>query len=343
MKQLIFPVMVTFLFLILGPPSLAKASEEGSVLKTEQDVVTVKLKSGEEIDALYFIPFASSLPFPKPGDRVIVSPNKAPSTESPSYVIEDYSRTRPIIIFGLIFVIVTLLIAKMWGIKSFIGMLISFYFIFKLLLPQLMAGQDPVSVAIVTACLIVPLTFYLSHGFNRKTNAAILGTFISLIITGVLAVVSVNLSHLTGLSSEEAGFLFAFMGETINTQGLLIAGIIIGTLGVLDDVTISQAAIVQELKHSNPKLSARELFLRAMRVGHDHISSMVNTLILVYTGASLPLLLLFLDSSLPLSSVINHELIAEEIIRTLVSSTGLVLAVPLTTAIATFNGFSSRR
>jgi len=183
---------------------------------------------------------------------------------------------------------------------------------------------------------IIPATFFLSHGFNKKTWIAIGGTLIALIITGVLADIFVEGAKLTGFASEEAGFLQAHKLGLINIKGLLLAGIIIGVLGVLDDITVSQSAIVQQLKEANSKLKAGELYKKAMSVGKDHIASMVNTLILVYTGAALPLLLLFIDNPHPFSDIINYEIIADEVVRTLVGSIGLMLAVPITTFIAAF-------
>ena len=160
-----------------------------------------------------------------------------------------------------------------------------------------------------------------------------MGTLIALIITGILSSVFVEAARLTGFASEEAGFL-RVARQMINIKGLLLAGIIIGVLGILDDITISQSAIVFQLKEANKKLKFNELYKRAMNVGQDHISSMVNTLVLVYAGASLPLLLLFIDNPQPFFEVINYEIIADEIVRTLVGSIGLILAVPITTLIA---------
>jgi len=327
-------ILLSFTLLLAPRPALATDSPvEGRVVNVTDDLVQVKLENDEVVTASHTYSSQSISLSPQIGDAVFIASNTSPDPIAPPYIVTDFSRTRPLILLTIIFLVVTLTITRFWGLKSFIGMIFSFYLIFKMLLPQIMAGQDPVLVTIVTSLFIIPATFYLSHGINKKTNSAILGTIIALIITGLLATFFVNLAHLSGLASEEAGFLFAFMGETINIRGLLLAGIILGTLGVLDDVTISQAAIVTELKDSNPKLTFSDLYTRAMRVGHDHISSMVNTLVLVYTGASLPLLLLFLDTSQPLNVVLSSPIIAEEIVRTLVGSIGLVLAVPLTTII----------
>lgn len=217
---------------------------------------------------------------------------------------------------------------------SLIGMGISFFIIFLFVLPKLLAGADPIQVAIVASLFITPLTFYFSHGLNKKTTIAVIGTIIALIITGILANTFIEAAKLTGFASEEASFLQVAKQGAINMKGILLAGIIIGMLGVLDDITISQSAIVFQLKEANQKLKFDDLYKRAMNIGQDHISSMVNTLILVYTGAALPLLLLFINNPHPFSEIINYELIADEIIRTLVGSIGLILSVPITTFIA---------
>jgi uncharacterized membrane protein len=208
--------------------------------------------------------------------------------------------------------------------------------LFTFLLPRIASGTDPILAAILTAMVIIPVTYYLSHGVNRKTTAAVVGTLLSLVVTGVLALVAVNAVVITGYASEEASFLQNLMPGAINIRGLLLASIIIGLSGILDDITISQAAIVAQLRAAATGISAREVYLRAMDIGRDHIASLVNTLILVYASSALPLLLLFLYSNAPLAEVANYEIVAEEIVRTLVASIGLVLAVPLTTGIAVF-------
>jgi uncharacterized membrane protein len=225
-------------------------------------------------------------------------------------------------------------IGKWQGATSLVGMGLSFLVIFKFILPKISAGSDPVQIAILGSLVIIPATFILSHGLNKKTGIAIAGTLIALIITGVLAKAFVEAAKLTGFASEEAGFLQAYKPDLINIKGLLLAGIIIGVLGVLDDITVSQSAIVEQLKEANPRLKAGELYKKAMTVGKDHIASMVNTLVLVYTGAALPLLLLFVDNPHPFSEIVNYEIIADEVVRTLVGSIGLMLAVPITTFIA---------
>jgi uncharacterized membrane protein len=250
------------------------------------------------------------------------------------FYISDYVRRSSLFWLFALFVLCTVVIAGWRGVMSIAGMALSFAVIFLFILPNILAGANPVFIAIAGSLLIIPVTFFLSHGLNKKTLVAIAGTCIALVITGVLAGIFVEAAKLTGFASEEAGFLQIARQGTVNIRGLLLAGIIIGVLGVLDDITISQSAIVFQLKEANKALGFDELFKRAMNIGQDHISSMVNTLILVYTGAALPLLLLFVGNPHPFSEIINYEIIADEVVRTLVGSIGLILAVPITTILA---------
>jgi uncharacterized membrane protein len=284
---------------------------------------------------------SSNNPKYKVGDKVIVYHSKDLDGNDTFY-IADFIRRTPLLLLFLIFVIISVIIARWRGALSLLGMGISFLIIFFLILPRILGGADPVETAIFGSFLIIPVTFFLSHGFNKKTGVAIAGTLVALIITGILAGFFVEATKLSGFASEEAGFLQAAKGSIVNIKGLLLAGIIIGVLGVLDDITISQSAIVFQLKQANEKIKSGELYKRAMDIGRDHIASMVNTLILVYTGAALPLLLLFVDNPHPFTEIINYEIIADEIVRTLVGSIGLVLAVPITTFVAVMVVYESK-
>lgn len=265
------------------------------------------------------------------GDKVLATIITYPNNETQVFVL-DYMRKDALLILFLLFIIISAIAAKKRGILSLIGMAYTFFVIFKFVLPQILAGANPVFIAILGSVAIIPVTYYVSHGIGIKTHAAVLGTLISLILTGVLSYFFVNLSHLTGIASEESAFIAIY--KPIYMKGLLMAGIIIGLLGILDDITISQAAIVAKLKETDPKLGFVSLYVKAIDIGRDHIGSVINTLVLVYAGASLPLLLLFITNNQSFSSVVNYELIAEEIVRTLTASIGLIMAVPITTAIA---------
>ena len=267
------------------------------------------------------------------GDGVIVTYKKLANGENSFYIV-DYLRTKPLLWLFIIFIVVVVFVTRWQGIGSLLGMLFSFIILFKIILPKILIGANPVVMAIIGAALIIPITFYLSHGINRKTTIAMIGTLLTLIITSLIAYVFADWGNLTGFASEEASYLQLGTAKNIDFKSLVLAGIIISLMGILDDVTISQTSIVQQLKAAKEKISFFELYKRATIVGRDHIASIVNTLILIYAGASLPLLLLLLDYSESLGTVINYEFMAEEIIQTLVASIGLILAIPITTLLA---------
>lgn len=269
------------------------------------------------------------------GDTVYLSYTRDQNGKA-LFFITDFDRSNGLAVLFLGFVLLTLLIGFRRGALSILSLIISFAIIFIFVLPQIQAGKDPVLVAILSSIVIIPITFYLSHGFQLKTTISIVGTFISLVITGLLAVYFVNLVNLTGGASEEALFLQNIGGTVYNLRDLLLAGIIIGTMGVMDDVTVSQTSIVLQLYDLKKKITFSELFSRSIKVGKDHISSMVNTLVLVYTGASMPLLLLFMNNPRPFEELLSYELVATEIVRMLVGSIGLIIAVPITTALACY-------
>ena len=251
------------------------------------------------------------------------------------YYATDYLRRSALYFALLFFFVLTVLVSGKRGISSVLGLVLSFFIIFTFVLPTISNGANPVLIAIAASLIIVPTSFYLSHGFNKKTTSAIIGSLAALVLIGVFAVVFVASAKLTGYGADETMFLSIAKQGTINIKNLMLAGIIIGALGILNDITISQASVVFQLHAaSKGELGVVELYKSAMKVGQDHIASMVNTLVLVYTGASLPLLLLFINSPQPFSQVINIELIASEIIKTVVGSVGLILAVPITTIIA---------
>lgn len=301
--------------------------------QTTKQTFLVKLENNEEV-TIHIERLANDNKVAyHPGDKVMINQETTPDDQH-FYYIGDFIRTPALgIAFG-VFVLLVIGISGWHGVRSLIGLASSFVIIFTFILPNIEHGYNPVLVAVVGSFFIMLITFYLSHGFFRKTTIAVTGTFVALLATGLLAALFIGIAKLTGFATEEAVFLQVAKGGGFNAQGLLLAGIIIGTLGVLDDITLSQASVVQELFQANPKLPAKELFVKAMNVGKDHIASLVNTLVLVYTGSSLPLLLLFQDSHSSALNLLNYEIVAEEIIKTLVGSCGLILAVPVTTLLA---------
>jgi len=244
----------------------------------------------------------------------------------------------PILIWLAIgFFALVIFMARRQGLTSIVGMVLSLYVLTYQIVPQILAGQNPIVVSLIGCCVIATLTVYLCHGFTRESHIALAAMFMTLAAVSLLSYLTVHLAHLVGLGSEEAYFLQFGPSAKLNLQGLLLGGIMLGTLGVLDDITISQISIVTQLKEAKPEIEFFELYSRGLSVGKDHVASLVNTLILAYAGSSLPLFLLFtINQTQPAWVAINSEMIAEEIVRTLTGSIGLVIAVPLATLAASY-------
>jgi len=266
------------------------------------------------------------------GDRVMVQYGRTPDGEDLLYVT-DYVRTGPLLWLTLLFVAATLLLSGWQGARSLVGMGVSLIVIAAFVVPQILAGHNPMTTAILGSVVMMGVSLYLVYGWQRKTHVAVAGLFLSLILTALLAVWFVSCARLSGYGAEESAFL-QVAGARLDLQGLLLASILIGTLGALDDVVINQSSAIFELNKANPSLGWRALFQHGMVIGRDHIAAMVNTLLLAYAGVALPLLLLFSVYTEPLSTTLNREIIAEEIVRTLVGSLGLLAGVPVTTLIA---------
>ncbi len=249
------------------------------------------------------------------------------------YQVADHVRLVPLAIITALFAVITVAIGRWQGLRALLGLALSGLFIGGFILPQILAHRDPVLVTMVGTGLLVAATLYLIQGWNVVGHTALLGMLTSLAVTGALAIMWTQLAYLTGFGSEETLYLQA-TGINIEMRGLLLAGIILGTAGVLDDVVIAQAVTIFELSAASPEASFRTLMQRGMRIGVSHLTSMVNTLVLAYAGTALPLFILFYLYPEPWYLTINRELIAEEIVRALVGSVGLMLAVPLTTGIA---------
>lgn len=252
-----------------------------------------------------------------------------------SYSSSEAYRLNWLFIYLLLFIVLTIVFGGMQGIRGLLSLFASIFVIFYLFLPQLVQGVSPLLVSIIVSGIIIVLGSYVTHGFNRTTSSAVVGMLITVVTTGLLALHAVYVLRLTGLSSEEVVYLNFNTQGAIDLRGLLLGGIMIGLLGILYDVAIGQAIIVEELLRSAPHLHVKKVFERAIRVGREHIGALVNNLALAYVGASLPLLLLFYASSgASVWAIMNREDIATEIIRTLIGSIGLVLAVPITTLLS---------
>lgn len=250
------------------------------------------------------------------------------------YSVSDSYRLPALTIFVVIFIVVVLAIGGIQGIRGLLSLAGSLLLILYVLIPGILEGYSPILMSMAVSSLIIVLGSYVTHGFNRTTSSAVIGMIITVVITGALAYWSVNLSHLTGFESDEAVYLSLSTRGIIDIVGILLSGIMIGLLGVLYDVAIGQAISVEELHKIAPHVPRRKIYLRALRMGREHIGALVNTLAIAYVGASLPLLLLFSMSETASFSVLNREIFATEIVRTLIGSIGLVLAVPITTLIS---------
>ncbi|WP_068982558.1 YibE/F family protein [Tsukamurella pseudospumae] len=269
-----------------------------------------------------------------PGTKILISANGGGVAGSPSnYAFYDYSRGVSLWVWGLVFAAVVIAVAQWRGLRAIIGLALSGAVIVLFALPSILDGNSAVWVAMVASAVILYVVLYLAHGVSLRTSAALLGTLCALAVCGVLAWLATLTTQVTGLSNEDSTNLQAY-ATTVSISGVLLAGFIIGALGVLNDVTITQASATFELAKLSPKSSRRRTFLAAMRVGRDHIASTVYTLVFAYVGTALPLLLLFSIAGRPLGQVLTSDSVAIELVRAFVGGIGLALSVPLTTAIA---------
>ncbi len=286
-----------------------------------------------ETAVLEFPTIAESSPELEVGDEVVLTyvPDSPPEFR---YSFADFQRSTPLLALAVLFAVAVVVLGRLQGVRALVGLAVSLGVILAFLLPALLGGASPLAVALAGASVIAFGALYLTHGFNPRTTVALLGTLASLVLTVGLAVAFVSLAELTGLADEDATFLQLSAGQ-VDLRGLLLAGIVIGTLGVLDDVTVTQVSAVGEIHAADPSAPPRRTYASALRVGRDHIASTVNTLVLAYVGAALPLLILLsTQSQRSFSQVLTSEVVAVEIVRTLVGSIGLVASVPITTALA---------
>ena len=264
------------------------------------------------------------------GDHVRIS-RQVDAGGSTTYAFYDYERTWPLIVLAAAFAVVIVAVARWRGLRALIGIVVAFMVLVVFLLPALRDGAAAIPVALVASAVILYAVIYLAHGVSLRTSAALLGTLAALVLAALLSWGAIELAHLTGLSEDQNNEVAAYMGN-VSITGLLLAGFIIGSLGVLNDVTVTQASTAFELAETGA--TRRAIFLGAMRVGRDHIASTVYTLVLAYAGSALPLLLLFSVANRSLGDVLTSESVAIEIARSAVGGIALALSVPLTTAIA---------
>lgn len=289
--------------------------------------------AGQEFEVMYngMGPTLRDVQF-RPGARLMLMERQLPNGQT-GFGVAGPVRLLPLGIIAGFFVALTLVIGRWRGLGALLGLVLSGVLIGGFILPQILALRDPVFITLIGMAALLAVTLYLIQGWDLVAHTALFGMLVSLTITGVLAWGWTLYTGLTGFGSEETLYLQS-MGLDVQMRGLLLAGMIIGVAGVLDDVVLAQATAVYELADANPGLPRRELYRRGMKIGVAHLASMVNTLVLAYASAALPLMLLFWLYPEPWYMTLNREMIAEEIVRTLVGSVGLMFAVPLTTLIA---------
>ena len=314
--------------------------QECASLTTDADAeaacleATVRIDSGPDagVEVVVPVPVGEGAPVFAAGDAVIVGAAEGKPIES-RYELIDLQRAWSLFALVLTFAVAVIALSRWRGLRALGSLALSVVILIVFVLPALLAGKPPLAVAVVGASAIMIGTLYLTHGFSARTSVALLGTLISLSLTGVLGLLFTSIGRFTGLAGESERFL-ATVGDSIDLRGLLLAGLVIGALGVLDDVTVTQTAAVWELADADPAASRRALFSAGLRIGREHVSAAVNTLVLAYAGASLSLLMLFAVSGQGVLDTVTTELVAQEVVRALVGGLGIIAAVPVTTLIA---------
>ncbi len=330
------------------PELYATAVVEDIIKEGEEDVAGVlqkfqelrlKIASGKEHGKTVLVRHGGQVMIAnnqlvKKGEKIVVVKTRAENGQEGYYIADKYRL--PWLFFAVaLFLVLAVYFGRVKGAMSIVGLVFSIVILLTFIIPSIVAGGSPFLITFVGSCFIAIVSMLLAHGLSRRSIIAMVSTLLTLLIAILLAILFVHLTQLFGGGSDEAVYLRLDPSMNISLQGLLLGGIIIGTLGVLDDITTAQVAVVDELKKANASLGARELYARALSIGRDHIASLVNTLVLAYAGASLPLFLLFtLPGAQPFWVTFNSEFIAEEVVRTLVGSSALILAVPLSTFMA---------
>ncbi|MBI0297103.1 YibE/F family protein [Streptomyces sp. PRKS01-29] len=315
-----------------GAPGQGGSSGQGGK-KSVCEKATIEVTSGKDKGRTFpeIVQPNASRHFSAGQDLKLAYAPKAP--KELQYSVSDVDRSMPMALLAGLFALAVVAVGRLRGVFALVALAISFGVLTLFILPAILQGSNPLVVAVVGGSAIMLLALYMCHGLTARTSVAVLGTLVSLLLIGVLGSLFIGWASLTGNTDDQTGLVHGLY-PNIEIRGLLLAGVIIGSLGVLDDVTVTQTSAVWELRDADPTTSRRRLYGAAMRIGRDHIASVVNTLVLAYAGASLPLLLLFSIADSGVGTVATSEIVAEEIVRTLVGSIGLVASVPVTTALA---------
>ncbi|MER5257680.1 YibE/F family protein [Streptomyces sp. NPDC002855] len=319
------------------PPNGDTSTAEGQSAQSRAEGIckkaTIEVTSGKDTGRTFTEIVQPDSPRQlREGQEVVVAYEPS-APEELQYSVTDVNRKFPMALLAGIFALAVVVVGRLRGVMALVALALSFLVLTFFILPAILQGSNPLVVAVIGASAIMLIALYLCHGLTARTSVAVLGTLISLLLIGLLGSLFIGWASLTGNTDDNTGLIHGLYPD-IDMSGLLLAGVIIGSLGVLDDVTVTQTSAVWELHQANPTMGWRGLYGAAIRIGRDHIASVVNTLVLAYAGAALPLLLLFSIAQSSVGTVANSELVAEEIVRTLVGSIGLVASVPVTTALA---------
>ncbi len=304
-------------------------NEYGPAIKIQE--VKAKVIQGEQKGEIVI--FKNDYAVMEVGDKVYLDTTTLDTGEV-IYAVSDFDRKPVLIVFLLLFIALVIGFGKMQGVRSLVSLGVSIFAIFFVLIPLLIKGYPPVLIATLVSAAILFFAIFFTHGFNRKSTIAFSGTVLAVIVTGLLAYVAVIFGHITGLSAQESVYLNYNTQGNLDFAGLFLASIMIGMLGVLDDISITQVAVVRELYGVAPHMTKKQLFESAIRVGKEHVGALVNTLVLAYIGVALPTVMYFSMSTMGTGELINREVFASEILRTILGSIGLILTVPITTWLA---------
>ncbi len=304
-------------------------------VKDQCDEATVKLSNGADKGQVIpvQVPKAGQTSIPvKVGQSIMLGIQDAPKVAD-RYSYVDHDRTKPLLLLAALFAVAVVALSRWRGFAALIALAVTAVMLTQFILPAILRGENALLVAVVGGTVIMAIALFLTHGINAESSIALSGTVVALGLTVLLGWFFTKFCQLSGLASEGASGAKALV-PNIDLTGLLVAGMVIGALGVLDDVTVTQAAAVWELSAANPSANRRELVTAGLRIGRTHVASVVNTLVLAYAGAALPVLLVFAIQDLPGRAVLSTESVAMEVVRGLVGSLGIIAAVPLTTALA---------
>lgn len=316
-----------------GDTSTPEGREAQAAQTGECKKATVEVASGPDKGRAFFEIVQPGAPRQLEKGQEVVVAYAPDAPRDLQYSVVDVNRKLPLALLAGIFALAVVVVGRMRGVFALVALVVSFAILTLFILPAILQGSNPLLVAVIGASAIMLIALYMCHGLTARTSVAVLGTLVSLLLIGLLGSLFIDWAFLSGNTDDNTGLIHGLYPH-IDMSGLLLAGVIIGSLGVLDDVTVTQTSAVWELHQADPGMGPRGLYRAAIRIGRDHIASVVNTLVLAYAGAALPLLLLFSIANSSMGSVANSELVAEEIVRTLVGSIGLVASVPVTTALA---------